>query len=239
MARFKTSSRTRPVARPRAWAGLTEEQRAALPPRFEVIGEAQAAGSPSTEACREVGRMLADDGVTLQEALELLRACTQITCDREPSFAELETLSVAWSESTLGYLNRLSCENPLTGLATQAHLRHRLTELYRVRHGEADGVQDLYALVVIQVPMASDSMTRLLTLGRLGRVCRSVFSGWEVIGELGQRQIVILVARTPNLGQRVALLRTMAGVLRPRVWIEGLPHTDIAAGGLIDELARI
>ena len=47
----------------------------------------------------------------------------------EPDFDATEALSVAWSEETLGYLHQVSCEDPLTGLATLAHLRARLAEL--------------------------------------------------------------------------------------------------------------
>ena len=49
---------------------LTNEQRAALPPRFEAVGEAQASGADATDACRHLGGVLAGDGVSLDEALE-------------------------------------------------------------------------------------------------------------------------------------------------------------------------
>ena len=49
----------------------------------------------------------------------------------EPDYAELVAVSVAWSDTTLGYLHRLTCSDPMTGLSTTAHLRGRLAELYR------------------------------------------------------------------------------------------------------------
>ena len=38
---------------------------------------------------------------------------------------------MAWSDATLEYLHDLSCEDPLTGLASLAHVRTRLDEIYR------------------------------------------------------------------------------------------------------------
>ena len=50
---------------------------------------------------------------------------------RAPAFEAAEALSVAWSDATLEYLHDLSCEDPLTGLASLAHVRTRLDEIYR------------------------------------------------------------------------------------------------------------
>ena len=97
---------------------LTNEQRAALPPRFEAVGEAQASGADPIEACRHLGGVLAGDGVSLEEALEGLKATSTLVRGRDPEYAEVVALSTAWSEATLGYLHRLSCDDPLTGLAT-------------------------------------------------------------------------------------------------------------------------
>ena len=80
---------------------------------------------------------MACDGASLGEALSGLRETYAVLGDVAPDFSATEALSVAWSEATLEFLHDLSCEDPLTGLASLAHLRTRLAELYR--EGEREG----------------------------------------------------------------------------------------------------
>ena len=102
-----------------------------VPARFEAVGERLAAGHDASSACAWVGREMARDGADLGEALDGLRATYAHVKGGEPDFRALRALCVAWSEETLGYLHQLSCENPLTGLASLAHVRARLSEIYR------------------------------------------------------------------------------------------------------------
>lgn len=228
-----------------------------IPTAFEAVAEALQRGTGSVDACLVVGRQLADDGMSLEEALRGLRATSQAIRGLDPAYLDVEALCLAWSESTLGYLHQLSCEDPLTGLASLAHLRSRLSELYR---GElrtsgpktSDGlrsprVQDSYALIVLDLPASSaameDGVTRALQLAQLGTAARTVFPGSEITGRLGLRRIGVLVRRDAGLGRRVALLRTLATDVQlsgqpTRVWIEGLPECDAGAAQLLDELSR-
>ena len=217
---------------------LTNEQRAALPPRFEAVGEAQASGADATEACLHLGGVLAGDGVSLDEALEGLKATSTLVRGREPEYAELVALSTAWSEATLGYLHRLSCDDPLTGLATQPHVRSRLSELYRARERSPERPLDTHALVVVEVRPGDEGLEQRMTLAQVGRTSRTVFAGSETIGGIGLRRVVVIAERDEQLPQRVTLLRTMTEREQTRVWIEGLPGSDEAAGALLDELAR-
>jgi hypothetical protein len=222
----------RPTSVPEAWEELPEEVAAMLPPRLLAVGEAQTSGTPALAACREAGRRLADDGASLEEALEGLHLTSVLVAGREPEYAELVALSVAWSEATLGYLHRLSCADPMTGLATQAHLRGRLTELYR-----AAGVRRSHALVVVE-SAATGPLGHPLDLARLGATVRTVFAGGETVAGVGARRVVALVTRDDALARRVALLRTLLERTTARTWIEGLPGTDLAAAALLEELAR-
>src|SRR3546814_7933681 len=98
---------------------------------------------------------------------------------------------MAWSESTLAYLHQLSCEDPLTGLASLAHIRSRLSELYR----GARAADETHALVVLDLPndpVGGDSFTRAMRLVRLGEVARTVFAGSETIGRSGSHRVVVL-----------------------------------------------
>lgn len=225
----------------RSSAELTEELRSLLAPRFEAVGEALAAGTSSVEACWVVGRAQAELGSSLGESLDGLRATTQLVVGRDPSFEESHALSLAWSESVLGYLHGLSCADPLTGLSTHAHIRERIAELYRNVVADAIGASSVsrsHALVVTDVgdPLDPVSAARRLTL--LGQAARTVFSGSETIGQIGQNKVVVVAPRNERLADRVSLLRRMVVRDASRVWIEGLPGSDASAVSLLDELAR-
>ncbi len=231
---------------PEAGRELPERVREGLPHRFEAVGEALASGSGSTEACDVAGRALAQDGASLDEVLESLQATCQAVLGTDPAYADVRAISMAWSEATLAYLHQLSCEDPLTGLASLAHLRSRLAELYRGQFKVGKSPRDTHALVVADLPLDrpehqdADGFSRALRLVRLGEAARTVFSGTEIIGRLGSNRIVVLVDRDAQLGRRVAIMRKMLDMAEfpTRVWIEGLPVGDHGAAGLLDELAR-
>ncbi len=227
---------------------LPEAVRRSLPMRFEAVGEALASEESTVAACATAGRDVARDGAALGEALDGLRATYRLVRDAAPDFEAAETLSVAWAEATLEYLHQLSCEDPLTGLASLAHVRTRLAELYR--HAEQAGtcVQRTHALVVVESAFrrrahpSEHPFTRALHLVRVCELVRAVFPS-ETVGRLGLDSAVVVVRREPDLGTSVRLLRELLtdlgeGSVHLRVWIEGLPAGDDSAAGLLDELAR-
>ena len=79
-----------------------------------------------------------------------------------------------------------------------------------------------------------------MTLAQVGRTSRTVFAGTETIGGIGLRR----GWSSPNSDEQLS--RSGSTLLRhddraakhARVWIEGLPGSDEAAGALLDELAR-
>jgi GGDEF domain-containing protein len=244
--RGRAVSSTRPEARA---AELTQTLLAALPPEFEAVGEALASGSGAlAEAYAVLGHRLAVDGISLDEALSGLDTTFRTVLGTAPTFDDTRALSVAWSESILGYLHRLSCEDPVTGLATMAHLQSRLSELYRAEalHGS---VADSYALVVLDVgpPTVGEAvgtavLTEDLRVVRAAEAIRTAFAGQETIGRLTRHRLTVLALRDERLGQRVALLRRLLTHAEPadaRVWIEGLPRTREAAAATLSELARL
>jgi hypothetical protein len=220
------------------------------------VGEALVSGSdvlPDVlDACEVAGEDLARDGASMQEALEGLRDTWQRVSGCDPSFEVVTAFLTAWSETTLGYLHQLSCEDPLTGLASQAHLRSRLAELHRL--GEDGVVLAGHALVVCAMPTgddpseeSGDHFTRAMRLARVGELARTVFPRDETVARLGTHRVAVLVPRDDRLGRRVRVLRTLldgvgtgdgAGAGHVRVWIEGLPGSDAGVGMLLDELAR-
>ncbi|MGH3353469.1 MAG: hypothetical protein ACRDPS_22600 [Nocardioides sp.] len=218
---------------------LSDEQRAELPSRFEAVAEALAERSSYVaEACWVAGHDLAERGVSLGESLEDLRTTTQAVNARDPAFTEVHALSVAWSEATLGYLHTLSCADPLTGLATLAHVRERISELYR----DARAVS--HALVVTDAHLPGnpggklDSIAAARRMSLLGQTARSVFAGAAAVGQVGHNRMVVVAARDETLVKRLSLLKRMVEHSADRIWIEGLPENDRSAGILLDELAR-
>lgn len=224
-------------------------QRLGLPRRFEAVGEALVSGSGTVPVCAVVGHEVARDGASVEEALADLRHTWQAVTGTDPDFASASAFMVAWSETTLGYLNHVSCEDPLTGLSSQPHLRSRIAELYR--GGPGDGLHLTRALVVCELPVGPageddlDHFTRVMRLTRLGEQVRTVFPQAGTAARVGAVRVVTLVERDSRLGRRVRLLRNLvtpspgaAAERRPRVWIEGLPDSDDGAAMLLDELAR-
>lgn len=249
MGRFTTRRRRATTDGPETRGELSSQLRAALPPRFEAVGEALVSGSGTVPACEVAGALLARDGLSLEEALDRLSTTTRLVLDTDPAFTDTRALTVAWSEAVLGYLHGLSCDDPLTGLASLAHLRSRVSDAYRGEGRTGASVSESHALVVVAAPPwpdaasgSDDVLTRAMRTAQLGDTARSVFPGTETIGHVAPGRVVVLAGRDDRIGRRVGLLRRMLdGDAHPhvRVWIEGLPESDEAAGRLLDELARV
>jgi hypothetical protein len=228
---------------------LPEAVRQALPMRFEAVGEALVSGTDATAACAVVGRDVARDGAALGEALSGLRTTFQLVLGTQPGFEATEALSVAWSEATLQYLHDLSCEDPLTGLASLAHVRTRLSEIYREAELDDVSVQASHALVIVEMRLPGRGrtpdhhFTRAMRMVQITAAIRAVYAGGQTIGRLGLERAVAVVPRSADLGVSVALLRDFLadldlGTADVRVWIEGLPVSPDSATRLLDDLAR-
>lgn len=211
------------------------------------MGEALVSGGDAHDACVVAGQQLARDGASLEESLERLRLTWQVVRGVEPSFASATALASAWSDTSMSFLHQMSCEDPLTGLASQAHLRSRLQELFR-GPAAVDPNRD-HALVVCEIGWSDpsdggrDHLTRAMRLAQVGDFVRTVFAQGEPIARLGAFRVAVVVSRDDRLGRRVRLLRNLLTgidpeVTDPRVWIEGIPSSDHTAAMLLDELAR-
>jgi hypothetical protein len=201
--------------------------RGAAHPEWASVGEALATRPWAVvEHCRVVGRDLAERGVSVGEALTELRSATRHAVGRDPSFEECEALAGAWADASLGYLNRLSCADPLTGLDSQAHLVALL----------AAPADDLI-MVVLEVSRPDDffELARRLTL--LGDLSRGVFPRARTVARVGVRRLVVLVPAHPDLGNRLGLLVRGADGAE-RVWVEPVPPRAGAREDLVDRLAR-
>ncbi len=218
-----------------------------VPAGFEAVGEALEAGRSPEAACAVVGRALAWDGVSLGEALAGLRATTAAIGVSAPGADAVEALAVAWSEATLEFIHAVSCEDPLTGLASLPHLRTRLAEVYREAERSARCVKDSHALFVVEVggdtggDVPTDSFARAFRFSAVAEALQTVFSGEETIARVGAHRVVALVRRTADLGETVAIARERlvdVGVRGARSWIEGLPPGPDLGVRVLSELAR-
>ncbi len=225
---------------------LTEDERRDVPPVYEAVAEALVAGRSPVAACAVVGRDLASDGVSLGEALSGLGATHAAVGAGVPDFAAAEALAVAWSEATLEFLHEVTCEDPLTGLASAPHLRTRLAEVYRGADLEGTSIRTTHALVVVELPRDDDALRapafgQALGLAAVADVLRSTFAGDETIARIGAERVAALVRRSDTLGQAVTNLRAELERLElPRhtsVWIEGLPGQAALGVRLLAELA--
>lgn len=215
---------------------------------FLAIAEALQDGADVVPPSSEVGRRLAEDGVSLPEALDGLRATYCSVVGGDPAFRAVRALSRSWSESSLTYLNSLSCEDPLTGLASLAHLRSRLGEVYRESELRGTCVSESHALVVVEPTLTASatSVDRELRLVDVAECLRVVFSGGEVLARVGIRRAAALVGRDRHLPARVDTVRALITQWRiehdspqpARVWIEGLPTLSDWSARVLDELAR-
>jgi hypothetical protein len=228
---------------------LLERVHGDLPHRFEAVGEALIAGHTATDACEVVGRLQGSQGVSLEETLADLRTTYDLVLGTEPAFTDACAVALGWSEATLAYLHQLSCADPLTGLASMAHLRGRLTELYRGDAGGRVPLRERYALVVVEAASSrfsgiADEVFGLdLRMSRIGESARSVFTGDETVCRIGPRRIVVLAARGEDLPRRMAVLRSLLEVGERahggvRIWGESLPLVADQASSLLDELSR-
>lgn len=241
-------SRRRSAPAPVVERELTDAERRAVPRHLEAVAEALVANRCPTAGCAVSGGALAADGVSLREALAMLASTYEGLGLGEPSFAATDALSVAWSEETLAFLGDVSCEDPLTGLASSAHLRARLAEVYRDAEQAGTSPRTTHALVVVDLAPSTrgsepDAFAQALLLAGAAELTRDFFPGGATLARVGRDKLAVLSRRGPQVGRNVAELRhelQVTGVApRARIWIEGLPDTSDAAVMVLSGLAML
>ncbi len=226
---------------------LTAQERSGVPRGLEAVAESLAAGDDVAPAAAEAGRTLAADGASLGEALSALRTCTVLLGLGEPGFLATEALATSWSEATLAFLGDVSCEDPLTGLASAAHLRARLQEIYRAADLVGASVRASHALLVADTGdltdhVGNDPFAHALTLAGVAEAVRGVFPGEETLARVGHDKVVALVRRPAHLGATVVELRALlrdVGFPRTRIWVEALPDDAAMAAQALAGLAHL
>lgn len=178
--------------------------------KLAALRRRPSADPTALEHARDVGRRLAEDGAGVGEALRTLRAEAQVR-GREPRLGEVEALVEGWADTTLGHLHRLTCEDPLTGLATMAHLRTRVAEQ---RRAGLDPAQALALVVVSPSGVEGDRSARgslgaALGCAALGERVKVVFGGGETVAHTHTGRVVVLADKDRRLEGLAALLRRL------------------------------
>jgi len=192
----------------------------------------------------EVGASAAQMGVPLHEVLDHVeRAFAPETSDP----AVTRAACLGWADRTLLRLADVSCEDPLTSLATSPYLRSRLAEVYRGADALGRRAGDMSALVVVELPRdtagAGHGIELSLRALDVAEVLRTVFAGAETLAQLSVRRFVALVARerTDDLTtDLLALLldRALPGHPGARLWVEHLPSSPDGVAPLLAALAE-
>jgi hypothetical protein len=218
-----------------------------IPAGFEPLADALRYNGAVIAAAHEIGRLTAGDGASLDDVLTDVALTYQcVSGAGEPGFEVVRAVSTAWADASLRFLHSVSCEDPLTGLASLAHLRSKVLENYReqTRRGETTAS---HALVVVELDpswVPASHFDRILRLVDVAEGMRRVYDGDETIGRLSVSRAAAVVRRDDRLGSSVTALRGLLtswhdeGGVATKVWIEGLPATAESADVVLDELAR-
>lgn len=182
----------------------------------------------------EVGASAAQTGVPLHEVLDHVeRACAP---DPAPA-GVVRATALAWADVTLADYADVSCDDPLTSLATAPYLRSRLAEVYRGAAARGRSVADTHALVVVELQRArhGNEIEQELRALEVAELLRTVFTADETIARPSPRRFAALVAseRADDVTIRlVGLLLDRAGHRAARRWVERLPAS-------VDDVAHV
>lgn len=204
-------------------------------PEADAVAEGVVTGADVTEQCARLGHVRAQAGVGIGETIEDLGALYAVLGRPMPPMASVRALAEGWVESGVFGLTDLTCEDPLTGLASLPYLRTRLAELYR---GER-APRGAYCLVVVDLTTWLDPWKRIAWTIVIGHELRRAYPGEETLTLLSAGRAAALVPRRPELQLAAARLRRdIATRHDARVWLERLPETATRAAALLDRLAE-
>lgn len=198
--------------------------------------------SDVAEVAHEVGASAALQGIPLHEVLDHVE---RAHAGHEPVFATTRAAAVAWAERAVVVRADVSCEDPLTSLASTPHVRSRLAELYRGAERSGQQVASSQALVVVELPRVASGhgLERSLRALDVAEALRAVFAGDETIAQVSPRRFVALVERERADVVTMSLLAmtlddVLGAVIRPRLWVEHLPSSGDDVASLLADLSQ-
>ena len=193
-----------------------------------LLADAVRDGRPDVaDVALVVGASAARLGVPLHEVMDHVE---RAFAGQPPSFEATRAAVLAWADEALVLRADISCEDPLTSLATTAYVRSRLAEIYRGAERDGHEAAHRTAFVVVELPRASagHELEQSLRALDVAEAMRAVFAGDETVARVSPRRFAALVGRgrTDVLTLstlRILLERSLDESMQPRVWVEELP----------------
>jgi len=193
----------------------------------------QTGGPDALGVAHEVGASAARMGAPLHEVLDRVE-WAHARIGSELDYPVVRAVAVAWAEHIDLRAADLSCEDPLTSLASPEYLRSRLAEVYRgaARAGERAAHCHVLVVVELSLPPRGNALEASLRSIDVAEALRSVFAGDETVTGLTQRRFAVL-ARRATVDEltlhllSIVLRRDLDESARPiRTWVEELPDDE-------------
>lgn len=196
--------------------------------RVSALHHAVVSSSAVTgDIARSVGSLAAETGFSLREVFDRVARLGDAPLDPLSHAEIIREAALGWADTFEAFCVAQSCEDPLTGLASPAHLRSRLETVYRAAERDGVSIAARHALVVAELPLGTTPLGGDLRALDVGEILRSVFTGDEVFARLHARRVAVLAHRpgcdalTVGLASRL-LARKFVDVPH-RLWVEELP----------------
>lgn len=204
-------------------------------PSVDAVCEAHTGGRDLSEPCARLGEARARSGVDIGRTLTDLGAFGSIAGWDQIPLALVRSLAEGWVK---GSLSRDTCQDPLTGLASEAYLRTRVSELYRSTDDTVPAAFG-HRLVVVALDPALDPWRRAARLIVLGHELSRFFTRGESVCLAGRGRIAVVTEDGPGLEAELDELRTGIGWEHgAAVWSVPMPGSHREAAALIDGLGR-
>ncbi|MDQ7908232.1 hypothetical protein RB614_27270 [Phytohabitans sp. ZYX-F-186] len=209
-------------------------------PAVDTIIRATGAGDPSAHDVLALAEQRAELGCGLDETLRDVEAFLSVLRSRgrpvEDPFTIARLAALGWQRAAVHRPGQ-PCQDPLTGLATDAHLVRRADEIYR--WSAASGVRPHEALVVLDWPRAACTPNHLAARLAVAEAASTFFDAGETAARVGGYAIVALCPSAPprdrldRLAARVDA--ALGGCVRARVTAAPFPPTLADLADLVAE----
>ncbi len=219
-------------------------------PAVDALVEALCEERDGTPAAERLGRVRAEAGVGIGEAIDDV-VCLYRAHDREPGTDLLRAVAVGWSDGYEATPVTPEVMDPESGLATSQYLVQRLRETYGVAQRVGVDAAATHGLLVVDVALEHlTGWQRFARSAAMGRALTHTFGDGHPMASLGNGLFVVLGERGADDDalrtvlrhniERTGLALGVTAILRrpPRVWVEPLPRTHTAAVQLLDALQR-
>jgi hypothetical protein len=225
-----------------------------LPSHFLPVARALGAGQSAFEIVTGLASDYARDGEGLPRLLNDLHRTYRALGLVGPEAALVRSASEAWAESFMSEFGHVSCEDPLTGLATANHLRLRLAELYRSSEavGSPWSPGDGYRLLAVMLtsnspgwdsPPLDKAFRPGLELAVIGKAMRTVFPRACTVASVSRHTVLGIAHESDCPDSCVQDLTRLvehhlSSGYRATVRVEPLPGSLSEATRLVDQRSR-